>query len=171
MISTVLLTGLIGSAFAGPATTKSLIDEASASAKKENKNVMVIFHASWCGWCKKMDAFLEKPEFKKAFEKSYSIVHVDVMENGPKKELENEGGQELMEKLGGKTAGLPFFAILTPDGKKLTDSILPKTGNTGFPSEAYEVAGFKDILTKTAPHMSRADIQKITAFLSVKQQH
>ena len=169
MISTVLLTGLIGSAFAAPPTAKSLLDDASANARKGKKNVMVIFHASWCGWCKKLDAFLEKPEFKKSFEKSYEIVHLDVLENGPKVSLENEGGKDLMEQFGGKTAGLPFFVILDPSGKKLGDSMLPGTGNIGYPAEPYEVAGFKQLLTKTATHMNAGDIKKVETFLSTKK--
>jgi len=29
-----------------------------AQAARENKKVLLIFHASWCGWCRKMDASL-----------------------------------------------------------------------------------------------------------------
>ena len=32
-----------------------IMNKAYNEAKVENKNVFLIFHASWCGWCKKMD--------------------------------------------------------------------------------------------------------------------
>ena len=37
-------------------TTESILSTAYNQAQKEKKNVFVIFSASWCGWCKKMDA-------------------------------------------------------------------------------------------------------------------
>ena len=33
----------------------TILKDAYKQAKIEKKNVFVIFHASWCGWCKKMD--------------------------------------------------------------------------------------------------------------------
>jgi len=150
----------------GTTAARTLMTEAYAKAKREKKNVMVIFHASWCGWCKKMDAMLESPEFKSTFENSYVITHVDVLEQPAKKGLENTGGEEIMAQLGGKDAGLPFFAILSPEGKKLGDSMLPKTGNMGFPSAANEVAGFKVLLKNTAPKMRASDVERIETFLA-----
>ncbi len=174
LISLALMATMVGTcalASAANPSAKSVIAAASAKAKAEKKNVMVIFHASWCGWCHRMDAFLESPEFKAAFDKSYVITHVDVLEQPAKKDLENAGGVDLMTQLGGKDAGLPFFAILNPSGIKISDSLLSDGKNMGFPSEPQEIAGFKTLLEKSAPKMSRSDISKITAFLSVKKTH
>jgi len=38
---------------AAPASTDVLLKKAYAQAAKQHKNVIVLFHASWCGWCKK----------------------------------------------------------------------------------------------------------------------
>ena len=35
-----------------------ILEKAYKQARLENKNVFVIFHASWCGWCHKMDTSL-----------------------------------------------------------------------------------------------------------------
>ncbi len=149
----------------GPAPAKALLAEASARALKEKKNVLVIFHASWCGWCHKLDDMLESPKFKSTFEKSYVITHVDVMENGPKKNLENEGGADLMAKFGAEKAGLPFFVVLSPAGKQLGDSFLPSKENMGFPSAPEEVSAFMVLLKKTAPKMSAGEQTTVEKFL------
>ncbi len=141
------------------------MDAAYAKAGKEKKNVMLIFHASWCGWCKKLDAMLESPQFKSTFEKSYVITHVDVMENGPKKDLENEGGDQLLAQYDGEKAGLPFFVILSPTGERIGDSLLPTKANMGFPSEPQEVSTFMVLLKKTAPRMTEAQRAMIETYL------
>src|SRR5438105_153615 len=66
---------------ATPQPTSVLLDAAYKTAKAENKKVFVTFHASWCGWCKKMEAFMDMPEFKKIFEDNYVIVPVTVLES------------------------------------------------------------------------------------------
>jgi len=161
-------------AFALPAVASThtpsadvLLDGAFARAQREKKNVLVIFHASWCGWCKKMDAMLESPEFKRTYENSFVITHVDVLEAaGPQKGLENSGGEELMYSLGAtKNTGIPFFAILTPQGVKIGDSLLPNKANMGYPGEPNEIVAFMALLKKTAPKMTDDDRSTIEAFL------
>jgi len=39
-----------------PQTAKEILANAFSQASKEHKKVFVKFSASWCGWCKKMDA-------------------------------------------------------------------------------------------------------------------
>lgn len=170
LVTTIVLGALVLPALAsGPTSTaKSLMDNAYAKATKEKKNVMLIFHASWCGWCHKLDDMLESPKFKKTFESSYVITYVDVMENGPKKDLENAGGSELMAQYGGATAGLPFFVILSPTGEKVGDSFLPDKKNMGFPAEPQEVAGFMKLLKKTAPKMTDDQRTTVEAFLKTQ---
>ncbi len=167
-----LLCGVANLALAAdPPSTTELLKGAFATAKAEKKNVWVIFHASWCGWCKKLDAFITMPEYKSILEKNFVIVHLDVMENGPQKALENAGSLEYMTKLGGEKAGLPFFAMLDPNGKVLIDSMMAVPGkqekqNTGHPMEPSEVAHFMAMLQKAAPNMSADDRDKINKFLS-----
>ena len=110
---------------------------------------------------------LTDPELAPAFERSYVIVHLDVLENAGKEELETPGGEAVLERLGGKGAGLPYFAVLAPNGKKLGDSLrVPGDvrSNTGHPAATEEVAHFLALLGKTAPRMDAAARAKVEAY-------
>jgi len=145
---------------------KSLLAKAQDQAKTEHKNVLLIFHASWCGWCHKLDDMLKSPEVGGLVEKGLVVTHVDVMEQPAKKDLENGGGNEMMKQYtGGVEAGLPFFLIMTPSGKVLGNSLAPKTGNIGYPAEPAEVAHFMGMLNKGAPNLNADDKVKIEAYL------
>src|SRR5580692_509996 len=66
---------------APPKATKALLHEAQSASKKLHKPTLVMFHASWCGWCKRLEAVMDRPEFKKMFEDNYVILSLDVQEH------------------------------------------------------------------------------------------
>src|SRR5678810_767688 len=103
-------------------TADAILKEACTKAAKENKNVMVIFHASWCGWCHKMDTSLNDASVKTFFDRNYVITHLTVSESDNKKNLENPGAEILFDSLAGKNSGIPFWFIMNKDGKILADS-------------------------------------------------
>jgi len=150
-----------------PAAASGLIADAEKTAKKQKKAVLVMFHASWCGWCKRLEAVMDRPEFKKMFEDNYVLLNLDVMENGEKKTtLENPGGVEYMNELGGAKSGLPFYAFVDAKGKKLADSnVMPKNMNIGYPGEPAEIDAFMALIQKTAPRWAEADREKLKAYL------
>lgn len=127
-----------------------VLKEAREQAAKENKKLMVIFHASWCGWCHKMDTSLNDPSVKSFFDKNYVITHLTIDESPDKKNLENPGAQILNEKWGGKDQGIPFWVIMDKDGKILADSQKEPGKNVGCPATAEEVAHFIKVLKKTS---------------------
>ncbi|MFD0793955.1 thioredoxin family protein [Mucilaginibacter litoreus] len=139
-------------------SSENVLRNAYAKAAKENKNVMLIFHASWCGWCKKMEASINDPLVKKMFDDNYVITTLDVMEQPAKKSLENPGSLEVMTKLKGEKSGLPFWVILDATGKVLADSQIRPAGasldtygdNVGCPASESEVATFTKILKATS---------------------
>lgn len=124
--------------------------KALTEAKAGNKNVLLVFHASWCKWCKLMEHNMNLPETKPIFDKNFVTAYIDVQERGEKKVLENLGGQELMNKYKGQNAGLPFWLILNPKGVVLADSFDQKGDNLGSPATSEEVEAFLTKLEKGA---------------------
>ena len=143
---------LIGSLTAAKAQEQAsvVIDKAYAQAKKENKKVFVMFHASWCGWCKKMDKAMESDACKDMFNANYVIAHLTVKESPKNANLENPGGEIILKKYKGEQAGLPFWVILDANGGLLVDSFNAKGENLGCPSTPQEVADFTAKLKKTS---------------------
>jgi thioredoxin-related protein len=131
-------------------TADVILKQARAKAAKENKNIIVIFHASWCGWCHKMDTSLNDPSVKDFFDKSYVITHLVISESKDKKNLENPGAAELNKKWGGENQGIPFWVIMDKEGTILADSQIKPGDNVSCPATSEEVAHFIKVLKKTS---------------------
>ena len=140
-----------------PMTAGAILQEAETQAAKENKNVFIIFHASWCGWCHKMDSSMNDASCKALFMNSYVIRHVVVLESPEKKYLENPGGSEMMLQYGGGK-GIPYWLVFDKNGTLLADARNKPEGagaetpgeNTGCPSTKEEIAYFLQVLKKTS---------------------
>src|ERR1700712_3946779 len=152
---------LIGSAAVAQTimpASETVLKDAYAQAGKENKKVILMFHASWCGWCKKMDASLNDPTCKKLFDDNYVIAHLDVMEQPAKAALENPGSLDQLKAFKGEKSGLPFWVILDAKGKLLADSQIRPAGasldtpgeSMGCPAADNEVAYFANLLKSTS---------------------
>lgn len=139
-----------------PPSAETLLKEASKTAAKEKKQVFVMFHASWCSWCHKMDTLLSKPAVSPLIEKNYVVKHIVVQEAPAKKNLETPGGLELLTKYNGDKQGIPFWVILDKNGKLLADSRVRKEGsdtpgdNTGCPATKEEIEYFVKTLKTTS---------------------
>ena len=140
-----------------PPSASDILKEATVIAARENKKVFVMFHASWCGWCKRMDKSMDDDICKKFFDDNYVVRHLVVDEAKDKKNLENPGAAELRTKYNGDGQGIPFWLVFDKDGKLLADSKMrkedegPEKGdNTGCPASEKEVAYFVSVLRKTS---------------------
>lgn len=138
-----------------PQTADQIFSNAVQQAKQQHKKVLIMFHASWCIWCKRMDASINDPSCKRYFDDNFVIEHITVMEHADKVSLDNPGGQEMLEKYGGGDEGIPFWLILDENGNLIANSKL-KSGSTseeeghniGCPSTELEVNYFVGLLKK-----------------------
>jgi thiol-disulfide isomerase/thioredoxin len=135
----------------------SIVGEAEVKAASAKKNVLVLFHASWCSWCHKLDDFLNRPEIAPLIDSNYVTVHIVVQESDDKKDLDNPGGDALLERLGGKDLGIPYFAILSPSNETLAVSKNDKGENIGYPGSKDEIPLFMKMLRSTSAHLTEAD--------------
>ena len=152
-----------------PDSADEIMKEVFTVAKKQNKKVLIMFHASWCGWCHKMDTSLNDASVKKFFDDNFVIRHLVVFESKGKESLENPGALEMITKYDGKDEGIPFWLIFDQDEKFLADSRMKATvngveklQNTGCPATKEEVEYFIGVLKKTTS-LQEDQLEKIRA--------
>jgi thioredoxin-related protein len=131
-----------------------ILSVAYKQAADSNKNVLLIFHASWCGWCKKMDSAINDASCKKLFDDNYIIEHLTTNETADKKHLENLGAKEILAHYKAATSGLPVWLVLDKYGNLLGDSFIKEKGkatiNIGCPANEDEVKKFVKTLKQTS---------------------
>ena len=128
-----LLSSIALLAYAEAPTADQVLASAKAKAAAEHKAIFLHFGASWCGWCKRLDAFLDRPDIKPVFDKYFIPVKLVVQENDKNKALENPGADALLKDFGGP-AGLPYSAFLDAKGALIVNSKL-NGQNIGYPGE------------------------------------
>jgi len=140
-----------------PAPAQALVTKAVKESAAANKKTLVAFHASWCGWCKRLETYFEMPDIKPIIDKYYSVLWLTILERGEKKELENPGADAFFAKwTNGANTGIPFYVALDSKEAVLASSIQPlkpgsKPGNIGFPGDDEERKAFISFLKMGAP--------------------
>ncbi len=148
VISLIVLQNVIGQVKVESADI--ILKQAYNEAVKSNKNVFVIFHASWCGWCHKLDSSMNDASCKKYFDDNYVIRHLTVFENPDKKNIENPGAEDFLNKYNDAEQDLPYFLIFNKQGELIADSKNKENKNIGCPATEDEVQYFILILEKTS---------------------
>lgn len=115
--------------------TAADITAALTQAKADNKNVLLEFGATWCGFCKSLDKLLEDKQMQNSVNASYHMVQIDI-----------DAQKGVIDKYGSSHSySLPVLIVLTPDGKvKVNDN------ETKDDRPAITTAGFTAFLTKWA---------------------
>jgi type II secretion system protein G len=136
-------------------------DRALAAAVAAKKKLLVTFDAPWCIWCKRFEAWLERPDVAPLVAKHLVVQKIDVERT--------LGGQELCDAYGGKGSGIPWFAILDASGKTLATST-DSGKNLGCPYDDTEIAAFKALLTKAVPDLAAEDMATLERALIAQRE-
>ncbi len=136
--------------FAAQKTTDQILHGALIKAQKENKNIFVIFHASWCGWCHRMDSAMNDKTVKPYFDKNFVVKHLVVYESEKRKSEETPGALELLTRYAGQDLGIPYWLVFDKTGALIADSQRKTGENVGCPASQDEVEYFIEVLKKTS---------------------
>lgn len=157
-ISALILSAVVLANAQTPPSAKSVVEDAQNKAAKSKKAVFVSFHASWCGWCHRMEDVLNEKPVKAVMDKYFVPASLVVLESKDKKDLENKGSDEYLEKSGGKDQGIPYFYFTDAKGKLIINSKDEKGNNVGCPYAPAELAHFLKMLKSAAPKISTQEL-------------
>ena len=83
------------------------VSQALLKAKADNKQLMIVFGANWCGDCKMLDGEFKKPAMKALLDANYVVVKVDVNRFNKNLDVVKPYGDVIKK-------GIPSIVIATP---------------------------------------------------------
>ncbi len=117
VIMILIFTGCSKSGTSDSLNWKTDLNEALATAKKENKAVLINFTGSdWCRWCKILsDEVFSKSEFEDFAEKNLVLVKIDFPRNIEQSNSTKYYNQQLADLYG--VDGFPTIILLDKNGQ------------------------------------------------------
>lgn len=148
---------------------EKLLSNALTEAKAENKRVLLVCSASWCGPCQLLADFLAL--YQTETDKHFATVKLDVSRD--------KGAMEIQERYqGNRPGGVPWYVVLDSKGNELISSNRPMEAegdevatsggnNIGYPAFKEESQEhFFKMLSRAAPNLDREVLQKMRADLA-----
>lgn len=129
---------------------------ALARAKAEGKRVFLHFGAPWCGWCHRLEDWMATKDVAAILAKDFVDLKIDQDRMTGAKELEARFRAPV--EPGKPGGGIPWFAFVDADGRKLVDCTMPNGAITGYPAEVAEVEHFAKMLESARVRMTPEDV-------------
>lgn len=149
-----------------------MLKHSTELALREHKDVLVIFTASWCHPCHVFLSFLTDPAMRPIFDRSFvTLVLTDGERDGDVRHHDTPGAHDLRTTFHAREAGLPYFAMLDGNGRKIVDSVRPVYGrrneraNVGYPGAASGREWFMEMMRLAVPSLDAGDRKTIEAWL------
>jgi thiol-disulfide isomerase/thioredoxin len=143
---------------AEPLIAEEVLKAALDKAAKTDRGVMLHFGAPWCGWCLRLEAWLNQPKIAEIMGKDFVEVKLD--------QDRMTGAKEVFARYRPKdNGGIPWFVFLDAKGKAVATSDGPK-GNIGFPYEPHEITHFVGMLKASRQRLSDTDIETLRQSLT-----
>jgi len=141
-----------------PLKADDILKAALETARASGRRVFLRFGAPWCGWCRRMDAWLVGPGVASLLGKDFVTVKVDIERT--------VGGKEMAAGFpNAEGAGIPWYAVIDADGTVLADSGGPGK-NIGFPSSDEEIEAFGILLARGAGSLSDEEMGSLRSSLT-----
>ncbi|MGE4036883.1 MAG: thioredoxin family protein [Hyphomonadaceae bacterium] len=147
-------------------SAESVLAREAAAAAAEDKNLLVVFFASWCVWCRPMDALFDDANTGPIMARHFRILHLRVGERDRTLRAQQLSGVEaafLRLTRPERDAGLPYLAILGGgDGRTIsTTRSLVSGENIGFPSTTADLDWFESMMRQGAPLITPAELAHV----------
>jgi len=131
-----------------------LFDNALAEAKRQNKNVFLVFDGPSCPPCKVLKEFLAQQAGY--FDRDYLIVHI---------EMERMENAEFVKDKFTSDPSVPLIVIVNSAADVLGTSVGEK-GNIGFPTSVEECRHFMSMIQKSAIRSDRSNFEQLARELN-----
>jgi thioredoxin-related protein len=130
---------------ASPLDAQKVLSDALTEAGTHGKRVFLHVGAPWCGWCHKLEDVLYQPAVTEAICSEFVMTKIDTERM--------VGAADVLKKYQ-TSGGIPWYAIVAPDGTVVSTSDLTPGNNIGFPTEPAEIDHVMHMLTDGRKHMT-----------------
>lgn len=129
---------------------EKVLADSIATAKKDDKRVLLYFSAPWCGYCGMLTEYLY--DERELFAKDYVVAKIDL--------TRMDHGQDVNDKFRKIETGIPWIAVLDSEGNASHTSEGPQ-GNIGYPVHPQEIAYFLEMVKATSKSLTADDFVQI----------